>query len=127
MSLRAIKEKARSQVHAALSYPAKYFIAGAVEASFSCTVRVHDNFEPIYAGDMDSEGFARRVEQDTVLRFYWPELNSNDDVPAGFNLGRLDKIHVFTKESDHAYYDVYVIDHVLDPYGDTQDAKVRAK
>lgn len=114
MGLRSVKENARKQVHAAFSYPADYFAVGAVDPT-PCDVRVNYNQQRINAGDIESEGFAQRAEEDIVLRFLLSQL-----VPQ-----RGAKVRVYVSEKDPDYYEEYVIERPLPPYGQTQDAEVR--
>lgn len=115
MGLRSVKENARKQVHAAFSYPADYFAVGAVDPT-PCDVRVNYNQQRINAGDIESEGFVERAEEDIVLRFLLSEI------PAP-QYGA--KVRVYVRESDPTYYEEYIIQRTLPPYGLTQDCEVR--
>lgn len=115
MGLRSVKEQARKQVHAAFSYPADYFAVGAVDPT-PCEVRVNYNQQRINAGDIESEGFVERAEEDILLRFLLSEIPAPE---------RGATVRVYVRESDPNYYEEYRVQRPLPPYGLTQDCEVR--
>lgn len=113
MGLRSVKEQAREQVHAAFSYPSEYFAVGTVDPT-PCDVRINYNQQRINAGDIESEGFVERAEEDIVLRFLLSQIQPQ----------RGATVRVYVRESDENYYEEYRIERALPPYGLTQDAEV---
>lgn len=114
MGLQSIKETARARVHAAFSLPANFFSPGAVDPHpLENGVRKFVPKVGTEAGDLDSEGFVTRAEQNVILRFWLADF---DGAPVTLSPGS--RI-VLTDSGEE-----YKIARCLPPYGQTQDAEV---
>lgn len=113
MGLQSIKESARAKVHAAFSIPASFFAPGAVDPHpLNSGVRLFVPKIGTDAGDLDSEGFVTRAEQNNIMRFWLADFPDESIVPVAGATIRLDS------------GEEYKIARCLPPYFQTQDAEV---
>lgn len=114
MGLQAIKEDARARVHAAFSLPADLFTPGSVDPHpLPSGVRIMVPKISTEAGDLDSEGFVTRAEQNRLMRFWLADFAGD---PTALRSGSR---VVLTGSGEE-----YKIARCLPPYGQTQDAEV---